>query len=140
MSLKHLIIFCFAASLFLVGCGGVDVESAPQISVDLTLKAMDSLKFDQAELTAPVGATINLSFENAGSLDHNFLIAAQQEIDLLTITDADAIPGTTTGIVSGGEKQVYTFSAPFKPGEYIFACNIPGHAASGMRGTFIVTE
>ncbi|MFT5195249.1 MAG: putative cupredoxin-like copper-binding protein [Candidatus Promineifilaceae bacterium] len=140
MSFNHFIFFCLAACLLLVGCGGTSAESAALNSVSLTLKGMDTLKFDQDTLTAPAGAIVNLTFENVGTLDHNFLIAAQQDVELVKISETDATPGTSTGVVSGGATHVYKFVAPFEPGDYVFACSIPGHAASGMAGTFTVTE
>ena len=122
----------------MIGCGSVE-EAAEQKPVEITLQGLDTLTFNQTSITVPTGAPINLTFENNGTLDHNFLVV-QQDTSLITLSDADSFPGSSTGTVAGGATKVHTFFAPFTAGNYIFACSIPGHAASGMSGTFTVTE
>jgi len=36
------------------------------------------------------------------------------------------------------ETRAISFYAPDAPGEYVFSCTVPGHAASGERGTMAV--
>ena len=48
-----------------------------------------------------------------------------------------------TGPVSGkgpiiGQGATSSFQVTLKPGTYTFLCDVPGHAAAGMKGTLTV--
>lgn len=63
---------------------------------------------------------VTFNFRNAGTIRHDF-----------------KINGKRTPLIGPGRtaKLVVTFK---KPGKYRFICTVPGHAAAGMRGVFIV--
>ncbi|MBX0327152.1 auracyanin, partial [Oscillochloris sp. ZM17-4] len=41
-------------------------------------------------------------------------------------------------IINPGETGTMTFTAPTKPGTYIFLCTFPAHYAGGMAGELVV--
>ena len=131
-----LILSCLA--LLLAACGGNVVQAKDGSSVQLTIEALDILQFTPDKPSIPAESEVALTFKNEGSLDHNFIIAAD-EIDPFKVSEADALAGINTGIVPGGEKTSLTFKAP-PAGTYTFVCVVPGHAAAGMVGSLTITE
>jgi plastocyanin len=89
----------------------------------LTIPADPSgaLAFAFGKATAPAGP-ITISMPNPSPIQHNIAITG---------------PATGKGPVvgKGGDS---TFKATLKPGAYTFLCEVPGHAAGGMKGTLTV--
>jgi heme/copper-type cytochrome/quinol oxidase subunit 2 len=77
--------------------------------------------FDQPKLTAKVGETVALRFENTHVAPHSF------DIDELNV-HVPAGPGT----------QNLILFKPTTPGTYTFYCAVPGHRELGMEGTLVV--
>jgi uncharacterized cupredoxin-like copper-binding protein len=63
--------------------------------------------------------TITFRFTNKGTLKHDF-----------------KIDGKKTPVIARGKSA--TISVRLKAGRYRYLCTVPGHAASGMKGTFRV--
>src|SRR5687768_1985633 len=78
------------------------------------------MKFEPAEVTAPAGADVALTFENQSTVPHN--LTFQAPIDVATAT-----------IVAPGASETVEFAAP-DAGEYPFVCTLH----PGMDGTLIV--
>jgi plastocyanin len=64
--------------------------------------------------------TFIFKFKNIGNLPHDFKIA-----------------GRKTPLLQPGRSATLTVRIA-KPGRYRYLCTVPGHAAAGMRGIFIV--
>jgi uncharacterized cupredoxin-like copper-binding protein len=64
--------------------------------------------------------TFVFKFRNVGALAHDFKIA-----------------GKKTPLVQPGASAKLTVKIT-KPGRYRYLCTVPGHAAAGMKGTFVV--
>lgn len=84
---------------------------------------------------ANAGQAINVIIKNAGSVEHTFVIASKPK-------DQDAQPwatndGKLVAKAGPGGNGRGGFIAP-GPGEWIFYCNVPGHAPAGMFGTLTV--
>ena len=63
---------------------------------------------------------LTFRFRNAGTVEHDFRIDGKQ-----------------TPLIRPGKTA--TISVTFKkPGRYRYLCTVPGHAAAGMRGIFVV--
>ncbi len=77
--------------------------------------------FEQTELTAKVGETVALRFENPHIAPHSF------DIDELNV-HIPAAPGS----------QGLILFTPTQPGTYTYYCAVPGHRGLGMEGTLIV--
>ncbi len=123
----------FAGGLFLAGIfivfGLVALVSrsgaqvAGQSTQTITIKAND-VQFDVDTVTASVGQTVTIRFENDDNMDHAL------SIDALNVQSVEVKPHGTTSI---------TFT-PQKAGTYPFYCPLPGHAALGMVGTLQVSS
>ena len=86
-------------------------------------------------LSVHAGQVVRVTLTNAGSVNHTFVLASKPKSD-------DATPWTTndgkviTQAAPGGSGKG-GFTAP-GPGEWIYYCNVPGHAQGGMVGTLTV--
>ena len=92
-------------------------------------------------ITVPVGAAVQLTLSNKGSLPHSLQIIAYTDHPPAQATTA-VFPGAetknpTAGIVKG-QTAVAQFTAS-KPGKYLLICGFPGHALLGMYGVFQVS-
>jgi nitrite reductase (NO-forming) len=90
----------------------------------LTVKAMDTMKFDPPTLSAKAGQPIQVTLDNSGQLVHDF-----------SVTEGVAQPVKT--IAQPGQKAVTTFTIE-KPGTYTYFCSQPGHEEAGMKGTLTI--
>jgi uncharacterized cupredoxin-like copper-binding protein len=97
-------------------------------------------KFDPDALTAKAGK-VQVTLKNSGAAPHEIVF-------IKTKLDPGALQPGTDGRVSekgsvgevpeieGGATK--SAAITFKPGNYIFVCNIPGHYQAGMHGTLLV--
>lgn len=115
-----------------VACTGTPATSSPAAAPatgtssasnqQLTVRSMDTLKFDPTTLSAKAGQPIQLTLDNSGSqLVHDFTIA-------------DGVPQPIKITAQPGQRATGTFTIE-KPGSYTYACSQPGHAEAGMKGT-----
>jgi len=92
-------------------------------------------------MTVPVGATVQITFKNQGSLPHSLQIIPSTNPLPATALSAPAFPGAQVpnpqaGIIKGQTANVQ-FTAG-KAGKYLMICGFPGHALLGMYATFDV--
>jgi uncharacterized cupredoxin-like copper-binding protein len=97
-------------------------------------------KFDPDALSAKAGK-VQVTLKNTGSAPHEIVfLKSDAAPDALTPgTDGTVPEKTSVGEVSqipGGQSKTATIS--FKPGSYVFVCNIPGHYQAGMYGSLVV--
>jgi plastocyanin len=97
-------------------------------------------KFDPAAASAQAGK-IDVTFDNKGSAPHELVF-------IKTDAPADSLkPGTDGRVpekgsvgevaeIPGGKSDSSTID--FKPGNYVYVCNVPGHYQSGMYGSLVV--
>lgn len=101
--------------------------AAPRV---VKLTADDALNFVPGGVTAARGETVTFEIANIGKAEHEFMIGP------VTAAFGD-VEGTSevAGIKAGKTGSVtVTFD---KPGQYAFACHMPGHYEHGMLG-FVV--
>ena len=82
----------------------------------------DEYDLSPSTFTVSAGATVRITFENAGKNNHNF---GFDDLDIATSN------------IGSGESEVLEFTAPVA-GSYTYSCSIPGHQESGMQGTMQV--
>lgn len=109
----------------------------------VAITATDELLFEPDALEMSPGQQVELTFRNAGSVQHSFaLLKADSELEhVLSETDEEHLHEELYFDIheqDGGESVTETFTAPSEPGEYMFACLVPGHAEAGMVGTLTV--
>ena len=122
---------------------------------DVTIKALDTMKYDSTATEAEAGQTINITLTNSGKMPkiamaHNLVIlkpgtdvvkfvaaAARQAANgYIPVAEADRII-TSTKLLGPGESDTIHFTAT-EAGPYPFVCTFPAHAMAGMRGTITV--
>ncbi len=87
--------------------------------------AAHNIKFDQAELRTPAGASFTIVFDNQEAVPHNVAI----------YTDSSAGSSLFVGeIFAGPGRRSYTINA-LAPGSYFFRCDVHPTA---MTGTLVV--
>ncbi|MDX6631939.1 MAG: hypothetical protein QOH00_4185 [Gaiellales bacterium] len=84
----------------------------------ITVK-MTEFKFALSKASAPKG-TVIFKVTNKGSVAHDF-----------------KINGKKTSLVNPGKSATLTVKFQ-KTGKFPYLCTVPGHAASGMKGTFTI--
>lgn len=124
-------------------------------SVDLKLEADDGnagggMNFNgysngSMTVTVPNGWTVNVSFSNDNSfMPHSAMVVPytdRSDPNFPSSSEAfqnASTPNPTNGITSGST-QHFTFKAD-KTGKYAIVCAVPGHAASGMWDTLVISD
>jgi mono/diheme cytochrome c family protein len=97
----------------------VALEKGGKLTIPADPSGALAFLFGKAQGTA---GPVTVSMPNASPIQHNI-----------------AIMGPVTGkgpiVGKGGDS---TFQVTLKPGTYTFLCEVPGHAAAGMKGTLTV--
>jgi uncharacterized cupredoxin-like copper-binding protein len=114
-----LLLMALVAGLALAACAGAAATPAPLV---VNLKAED-IKYDTMSITAKVGQPVTVNVQNAGALEHSFVI------DALSVKLEH---------VQAGQTATVTFT-PIAAGTYESYCDVPGHKDAGMKGTLTVT-
>jgi uncharacterized cupredoxin-like copper-binding protein len=113
----------------------------------LKLGTKPGLKFDITNLEVKAGSKVRLIFNNNDDMTHNVVVVtpgAADEVGNLALqlglkgSQMNYVPISSkvlfhTGLLQPGASESIYFVAPSKPGEYMFVCSYPGHAAV-MRG------
>jgi nitrite reductase (NO-forming) len=105
------------------GGGGSTSSSSGTSSADVTVHALDSLKFDKAAYTAKAG-DLTIAYVNDGSLVHTLLIQEKADFSKLQV---------------GGRGETKTGKVNLTAGTYTLFCDVPGHEAAGMKATLTVS-
>ncbi|WP_437231098.1 DUF6797 domain-containing protein [Planctomicrobium sp. SH661] len=120
----------------------------------LTLRTAGNLQFDQREIVAKPGEVLELTFENADVVPHNWALIKPGKLEAIgqlsnqLVSDPDAYPRqyipesddvlAYVDIVDPGKNSTIFFQLPQEPGRYPFVCTFPGHW-SVMNGVLSVT-
>lgn len=96
--------------------------------------------FENPTIEVPAGANVTVHYSNIGSIAHSWVLVAgappyEAEPPELAIPGA-ASPMPHMGQASG-ENATFAFTAT-PAGTYWYVCHIPGHAAGGMYGKFVI--
>lgn len=111
--------------------------------LQVTVMALDTLRFDPAELRMQAGKTVRLTLDNTGSKTlHDFTVEGITARNVQEAGSAhhhmDGAPGLHVA-ADAGKRPTLSFVVD-APGEYVFFCSVPGHAEGGMTGMLIVTD
>lgn len=107
----------------------------------IAMDMSDAMRFFPDSVSVKRGATVRFELRNSGQLQHEMVIGTMDELKKHALlmkqnphhghdaTHAVHVqPGTSSRIV-------WQFT---KPGEFYYACLIPGHFEAGMIGTIVV--
>lgn len=113
-------------ALGLAACGGdsAGTDATVPADADLTVTAVEGLKWDQAEYSASAGS-ITVALVNASSQPHNLHVIAEDGTENPTILE----------IPSKGDIDVDDLT--LEAGTYTLICTIPGH--SNMKATLTIS-
>lgn len=100
----------------------IEEEIAPAPEVKEISVSGKEFSFSPSTITVNSGQSVKVTFQNAGSIAHNFNIEELR---------------TGTRTISPGQTDVLEFTAP-APGTYTVFCSISGHREAGMVGSLIV--
>lgn len=116
--------------------------SQPSRTIDISMREGDGrLTFVPAEIEVHKGEQIKFVLHDDGVLDHEFVLATKEENDEhaeMMRKNPDMVhadPNQLRLSPKATAELLWKFS---KPGEFEFACLIPGHREAGMHGTVIV--
>lgn len=125
------------AGMMAIGKPGKKAEASRTVTISMMERDDGGMVFEPASLGVAKGETLRLKFVNKGKLDHEFVMDVHEGImehkelmerfPEMEHDDPNSIrlaPGATGEIV-------WTFA---KAGDFGFACLIPGHYDSGMKG------
>jgi uncharacterized cupredoxin-like copper-binding protein len=126
-----------------IGKPGEAAKAKRTVKIAMSEKDDGSMAFEPAVLTVKAGETIRLKFTNKGETDHEFVMdvhegimehkALMEKFPEMEHSDPNSIrlaPGAKGEIV-------WTFA---NAGDFTFACLIPGHYESGMKGDISVAH
>ena len=112
-----------------------------KVSRTIAIELTDQMRFIPAVVDVKLGETLRFRVTNTGSAPHEMVIGTLPELrkhaalmrsaPAMTHNDAHAAsvkPGTV-------EEIVWTFN---RPGEFSYACLVPGHLEAGMVGKVVV--
>ena len=122
----------------------------------INIKVVENvMKFNKKLLTVKAGQKVTINIENPDVMQHNMVIIKPGTLpkvgaaaDALAREPSGAqkqyVPGIpevlfSTKLINPGEDATLQFTAPTKPGDYIFVCTFPGHW-SIMNGILRVTK
>lgn len=129
------------AGMMAIGKPGKAKDASRTVTITMMERDDGGMVFEPASLAISKGETLRLKFVNKGELDHEFVMdvhdgimehkALMERFPEMEHDDPNSIrlaPGATGEIV-------WTFASA---GDFGFACLIPGHYDSGMKGDISV--
>ena len=144
---KTLIIFL---TVIIMGCGGGSNNDSVTF---VNLGSLgNEMKYDTTEFTVKAGSKVKLTMKNNASLDfmgemlHNVVILLDESQASNVVKYAEMNGGTPlasnailamTVLADKQEEASVEFTAPKKPGKYLYICTYIAHGAT-MRGYMIV--
>lgn len=100
-------------------------SGGPGTTLNVETTQDNPLVFSPAELTAPAGAQVTVSYMNNSNLPHN--------INFFNGPDSSAPSLGATAVTTGpNAMEMVTFTAPTQPGDYFFWCDVHQNAMKGI--------
>jgi azurin len=141
----------------IAGAAPLEAHQTPRtVTLTVTDPVGEKMSYSLKQIVAKPGEKLRIRIVSLAQtpkivMAHNFLLL-KQGTNVKAFTDAaagaretDYIPPafksaiiTQTAMAGPGETMEVTFTAPAKPGTYVFLCSFAGHWAAGMTGDFIV--
>ncbi|MBP6715223.1 MAG: multicopper oxidase domain-containing protein [Acidobacteria bacterium] len=131
-------------------------QAARTVTVTVTDPVGEKMSYSLKQIVAKPGEKIKLRIVSMAQtpkivMAHNFVLL-KEGTNVKAFTDAAANARATdyippafkasiiaqTGMVGPGESMEVIFTAPTKPGKYVYLCSFAGHWAAGMTGDLIV--
>ena len=109
----------------------------------------NKMAYLQTEFTVEANQEVTIIMDNVATVEvmkHNVVILNDEskvnEVGLQALSEPDYLPDNpaiiaATAMANAGAQTQVTFTAPSKPGKYVYICTYPGHY-SMMKGVMIV--
>lgn len=114
----------------------------PSREIKLTMSEKDgAMIYSPSEVDVKLGEQIKFVIQNSGALKHEFFLASVQQnashrAEMQKNPEMEHDDPNAQSVEPGKEAVIlWRFS---KPGEFEFACLIPGHYEAGMHGKVVV--
>lgn len=107
----------------------------------VTVTMGDDMRFTPGRIEVRQGETVRFVVKNAGQMLHEFVIGTKKELEehaamMKKFPNMEHDEPYMAHVASGATGElVWTFN---RPGQFDFACLIPGHYEAGMQGKIIV--
>lgn len=120
------------------GIGAAPSEASRTIEIRMD----DRMRFTPSHIDVREGETVRLRIANRGKLLHELVIGTREELqahaELMKKHPGMEHDEPYMAHVNAGRRGEITWTFN-RPGDFEFACLIPGHFEAGMRGTLRVT-
>ncbi|WP_210486171.1 cupredoxin domain-containing protein [Microvirga antarctica] len=123
------------------GKAGDTSTASRVIPITLTDRDDGAMRFFPERVEVRTGEQVRFVLRNSGKVEHEFVLdtpannAAHKQAMMADPAMAHDDPNARRLAASASGEIVWQFTAP---GEYEYACLIPGHYEAGMRGTVVV--
>lgn len=109
----------------------------------IEVRALDSLRFEPADLRVHKGETVTIRITNTGQTMHEFDLGDQKfqrrmEKDMQEMGSGHMTDEASAISIDPGQTKVLTWTFSDK-GTGLYGCHVSGHYAGGMRGTVTVS-
>lgn len=124
-----------------IGKPGTKAAAKRTVTVSMKEKEDGAMVFEPAVLKVKEGETIRLKFNNTGETDHEFVMDRQEGILehkalMEKFPEMEHADANSIRLAPKGKGEIiWTFA---RAGDFGFACLIPGHYESGMKGDITV--
>lgn len=115
----------------------------------------EQLMYDLKWFVVEVGKPVQIVLSNSDTMPHNIVVGQPGSVQEIGAAGAAVAPTSdpnakayvpesplvlaSTRLLNGGETERLNFTAPAKPGEYVYLCTFPGHWIR-MYGVMLVVE
>jgi uncharacterized cupredoxin-like copper-binding protein len=112
-----------------------------KVSRTVNLAMSDDMRFAPSRLVVRRGETVRFVLRNDGKALHEMVLGTEADLrrhaeQMRAAPDMAHAEANMVHVAPGAQRQlVWTFA---QPGEFAFACLIPGHYEAGMKGKVVV--
>lgn len=131
------------AGMMAIGKPGTSAAVTRSVKIVMTEDEDGGMMFQPASLAVKEGETLRLKFTNKGEIDHEFVMDVQEgiiehKVLMEKFPEMEHDDPNSIRLPAGQSGEIiWTFA---KAGDFGFACLIPGHYESGMKGEITVSH
>lgn len=139
-------------ALVFAGCAtGAAQQPPPAEAARVVQIELSQLRFDPSTIVVTAGETVTFRIVNKDTVMHELAAGRQAQAEggfsddffksvALRVSGGSMMEGHVgkSIMVDPGESAEITFTVPDTRGSFEIGCFVPGHYASGMKGTLIV--
>lgn len=113
-----------------------------RVSRTVTLEASDDMRYTPSTIRVKPGETVRIRVTNVGKLIHETVLGTKEELEehaaIMRKFPQMEHEDPNQVVVKPGETGELVWQFTRVPGNYDFACLVPGHYEAGMAGKIIV--